>query len=170
MHRVRNLDEDSQKSFWIDFNEKIKLILSIEFDNTNFFGEFNNRITSPDLQLFFNEQNSPENHNAEYHRAALIFDTTIDDLYNKQNSKKSAHKSTFNNNNPKIVSKSKNASKNSLNKIYMQNHNSIPNKIIMPIGRGSRSNAFNVHMSKKGGNNKTKRHKKTRSQKRYRRK
>jgi hypothetical protein len=152
MHRVRNLDEDSQKSFWIDFNEKIKLILGDGIDNTKFFGGFDTRLTSAELQTAFNTQ------------AALY----------KQNNKKSLGRRSSNNS--KIVSKNKSASKSSasnssLNKIYMQNHNPIPNKIIVPIGiRGSPPISYSEYLSKMGGNNKTKRHKKTRSRKTYRRK
>ena len=176
MERVGKLDENSQKLFWIDFNEKIKLILGDGIDNTNFFGEFNNRITSADLQFVFNQPISPE-----YHAAALIYDTKINNLY-KQNSKKSSnsksvHKSTFNNNNHKSVSKSKHASNRSFNKIYMQNQNLMPNKIVLPIGiRGERPISYSDYfskmgdLSKMGGNNKTKRHKKTRSRKNYLRK
>ena len=169
MERVGKLDENSQKLFWIDFNEKIKLILGDGIDNTNFFGKFNNRITSADLQFVFNQPISPE-----YHDAALIYDTKINNLY-KQNGKKSsnsksAHKSTFNNNNHKSVSKSKRASNNSFNKINMQNQNLMPKKIALPIGRGIRPISFSDYVSKKGGNNKTKRHKKTKSRKTYRRK
>jgi serine/threonine protein kinase len=169
MDRVGKLDENSQKLFWIDFNEKIKLILGDGIDNTNFFGGFDTRITSADLQFVFNQPISPE-----YHAAALIYDTKINNLY-KQNSKKSsnsksAHKSTFNNNNHKSVSKSKHASNSSFNKIYMQNQNIMPKKIALPIGRGIPPISFSDYVSKKGGNNKTKRHKKTRSRKTYRRK
>ena len=169
MERVGKLDENSQKLFWIDFNEKIKLILGDGINNTNFFEEFGTRLTSADLQIAFNRPISPE-----YHAAALIYDTKINNLY-KQNSKKSsnsksAHKSTFNNNNHKSVSKSKHASNNSFNKIYMQNQNLMPNKIVLPIGRGIPPISFSDYVSKKGGNNKTKRHKKTKSRITYRRK
>jgi serine/threonine protein kinase len=176
MSRVEKLDETSQKSFWIDFNEKIKLILGDGIDNTNFFGGFDTRLTSADLQNAFNRPISPE-----YHDAALLYDnkiSSIDKSISQRSSNKNKSVSKRSSNNSEIVSKNKFVSKNSsasknssLNKIYMPHQNPMPNKIIVPIGiRGSPPISYSEYLSKMGGNNKTKRHKKTRSRKTYRRK
>ena len=57
MYRVENLSGAYRASFWTGFNKNIKKILGSEINHTHFFGGFNIRLTSADLQYAFQQKN-----------------------------------------------------------------------------------------------------------------
>jgi serine/threonine protein kinase len=131
MYRVGQLTEAVRSLFWTEFNEKVKKILGDEIDNTRFFGGFDIRLTSEDLQYAFKRTQ------------LLDYQRSINHNVTRAPSKLPDGKS-FGTSRKSIVSKIKPRPKLK----SRQNHSS----------------------SLEGGNNKTKRHRKTRGRKNYQRK
>ena len=131
MYRVERMPEDARSSFWRDFNETVKEILGDEIDDTRFFGGFDTRLTSGDLQYAFKRTQ------------LLKYQRTINHNVTRAPSKLPDDKS-FGTSRKSIVSKIKPRPKQRTRRVHSS--------------------------SLEGGNNKTKRHRKTRGRKKYRRK
>jgi len=131
MHRVGKLSEDNQSSFWREFNENVKQILGDGIDDTRFFGGFDVRLTSGDLQYAFKRTQL-----LDYQRSINHIVTRAPTRSNDDKSFYTSRKS--------IVSKIKPSPKQRTRRVHSS--------------------------SLEGGNNKTKRHKKTRGRKKYMRK
>jgi serine/threonine protein kinase len=131
MYRVGRMPQDVMSSFWRDFNKKVKQILGDEIDDTRFFGGFDVRLTSGDLQYAFQRKQL-----LDYQRAINHNVTRAPTRSNDDKSFYTSRKS--------IVSKIKPSPKQRTRRVHSS--------------------------SLEGGNNITKRHRKTRGRKNYMRK
>jgi serine/threonine protein kinase len=129
MHRVEHLLKDEQSLFWAEFDENVKQILGDEIDHRHFFGEFDIRLSSTELQF------------AVSRKSLLDYQRSI------------------NHNVTRAPSKLPDAKSIKLQYIISKNK---------PTTKRRRPNTRSHSLE--GGNNKTKRHRKTMRQKNYMRK